>query len=508
MQFTKLRLQGFKSFVDPTDLTISTGLTGVVGPNGCGKSNLLEALRWAMGENRAKSMRGDGMEDVIFAGAESRPARNTASVDIVIDNTDRRAPAAFNESDRLEVSRRITRDIGSAYTLNGKNVRARDIQMLFADASTGAHSPALVRQGQIVELISAKPKARRRILEEAAGISGLYQRRHEAELKLGGAETNLARVEDVLDGLDAQLKTLERQAAQARRYREIADNLRRSEAALLFLRWKTAKDGVLVSETEFSNAVNQAAKAEGEVLRSSGIRSEAEDALPPLREEEMIASAAHQRLVIEGEQLDEAETRARREHEALHAGIRQMRLDLDRETTLNRDADRSIDQLASEERELRMVHENQPDAIVSAQERARTCGELLSSHETELDRLTETAARLAARTASAEHRKEEAETSILRIEWDVASSEEAIAEISEQISKLESAVVTAKETETLCKSEAEKAEVTLAASETMRAEAQATEAEARALLSEAEGRFSAIAAEVDALDKLLKRDAP
>ena len=177
MRFSKLRLNGFKSFVDPTDLIIADGLTGVVGPNGCGKSNLLEALRWVMGENRPTAMRGDGMEDVIFAGTATRPARNFAEVSLQLDNSKRLAPASFNASDLLDVVRRITRDIGSAYKANSKDVRARDIQMLFADASTGAHSPALVRQGQISDLINAKPKARRRILEEAAGISGLYARR-------------------------------------------------------------------------------------------------------------------------------------------------------------------------------------------------------------------------------------------------------------------------------------------------------------------------------------------
>ena len=170
MRFNRLRLNGFKSFVDPTDLVIADGLTGVVGPNGCGKSNLLEALRWVMGENRPKAMRGGGMEDVIFAGAATRPARNFAEVSLHIDNSERLAPQGFNEADSLDVIRRITRDIGSAYKTNGKDVRARDVQMLFADASTGAHSPALVRQGQISELINAKPRARRRILEEAAGI--------------------------------------------------------------------------------------------------------------------------------------------------------------------------------------------------------------------------------------------------------------------------------------------------------------------------------------------------
>ncbi|HIP24671.1 MAG TPA: chromosome segregation protein SMC, partial [Rhodobacteraceae bacterium] len=254
MQFSKLRLLGFKSFVDPTELVIRPGLTGVVGPNGCGKSNLLEALRWVMGENRASAMRGGGMDDVIFAGADSRPARNYAEVTLTLDNRERLAPAAFNTEDSLEIVRRITRDAGSAYKVNGKDCRARDVQMLFADASTGAHSPALVRQGQIAELISAKPKARRRVLEEAAGISGLYKRRHEAELKLNGTESNLVRVEDVLEQLDSQLRTLERQAKQAARYRTIADELRRSEGLLLYRRWREADGERLAAEGALNEA--------------------------------------------------------------------------------------------------------------------------------------------------------------------------------------------------------------------------------------------------------------
>ena len=262
MRFSKLRLTGFKSFVDPTDLIIADGLTGIVGPNGCGKSNLLEALRWVMGENRPSAMRGGGMEDVIFAGAASRPARNFAEVSVHIDNSDRLAPASFNDSDALEIVRRITRDVGSAYKVNTKDVRARDVQMLFADASTGAHSPSLVRQGQISELINAKPKARRRILEEAAGISGLYQRRHEAELKLKGAETNLTRVDDVLEQLAQQLGQLARQARQAARYREIGEALRRAEELLLYRRWKEADEARDKAEAALRDRTSDAARAE------------------------------------------------------------------------------------------------------------------------------------------------------------------------------------------------------------------------------------------------------
>ena len=193
MKLTRLRIVGFKTFVEPTDFLIEPGLTGIVGPNGCGKSNLVEALRWVMGENSHKSMRASGMDDVIFSGSGGRPARNTAEVMLTIDNEARTAPAAFNGAEVLEISRRIEREEGSVYRVNGKEVRARDVQLLFADASTGAHSPALVRQGQIGELISAKPTARRALLEEAAGISGLHSRRHEAELRLKAAEQNLER---------------------------------------------------------------------------------------------------------------------------------------------------------------------------------------------------------------------------------------------------------------------------------------------------------------------------
>lgn len=298
MRFSKLRLNGFKSFVDPTDLIIADGLTGVVGPNGCGKSNLLEALRWVMGENRPTAMRGGGMEDVIFAGAATRSARNFAEVNLQIDNSERLAPAGFNEDDNLEIVRRITRDVGSAYKVNTKDVRARDVQMLFADASTGAHSPALVRQGQISELINSKPKARRRILEEAAGISGLYQRRHEAELKLKGAETNLSRVDDVIEQLASQLAQLARQARQAARYRAIGESLRQSEGMLLYRRWRESDDARAKADEELRERTTAAAQAEGAARLAAKARTAQDEALPPLREEEAIAAAVLQRLQV------------------------------------------------------------------------------------------------------------------------------------------------------------------------------------------------------------------
>ncbi len=248
MQFTRLRLIGFKSFVEPSDFQIETGMTGVVGPNGCGKSNLVEALRFVMGESSHKAMRAKELDEVIFTGTTNRPMRNTAEVVLFVDNSDRGAPAAFNDSDVLEVSRRIEREVGSAYRINGREVRARDVQLLFADASSGARSPALVRQGQIGEIVNAKPESRRRILEEAAGIAGLHARRHEAETRLKGADTNLTRLQDVIGQIAGQIDGLKRQARQAVRYKKVSGEVRRYQSMLIALRWRDAEAAVAEAE--------------------------------------------------------------------------------------------------------------------------------------------------------------------------------------------------------------------------------------------------------------------
>src|SRR6478736_6099372 len=269
MKLNKLRLLGFKSFVEPTDFQIEHGLTGVVGPNGCGKSNLVEALRWVMGETSHKSLRAAGMDDVIFAGTNTRPARNNAEVMLFLDNADRSAPAQFNEHESIEVSRRIERDKGSLYRLNGREVRARDVQILFADASTGARSPALVHQGRIGEIIQAKPEQRRRVLEEAAGVAGLHARRHEAELRLKAAETNLLRLEDVIGQLAAQMDGLKKQAKQAIRYRTVSVQVRKQEATLYHLRWTAAKAEVSEAEHAKDACVRVVAERTGAQAEAS-----------------------------------------------------------------------------------------------------------------------------------------------------------------------------------------------------------------------------------------------
>lgn len=291
MQITQIRIAGFKSFVDPTDVPVEEGLTGIVGPNGCGKSNLLEALRWAMGASSARAMRGSEMDDLIFSGSEARPARETAEVTLVIDNSDRKAPAEFNASDTLEIQRRLKRGIGSTYKLNGRTVRGKDIQLLFADASTGANSPALVRQGQISELIGSKPQNRRRILEEAAGIAGLNTRRHEAELKLRAAETNLERLTELSAESERQLESLKRQARTARKYRALSDEIAGLDALAAHLRWAEAKTARQTAANALALAKTSVEALTREDAISETARLNASGRLAPLREAESAASA-------------------------------------------------------------------------------------------------------------------------------------------------------------------------------------------------------------------------
>ncbi len=348
MHFQRLRLTGFKSFVDVTEFRIEPGVTGIVGPNGCGKSNLLEALRWVMGANSAKAMRAGGMDDVIFAGAANRPSRNHAEVSLTIDNADRRAPAAFNDHPVLEVVRRIDRGAGSTYRINGREVRARDVQLLFADASTGSNSPALVRQGQISELIAAKPQNRRMILEEAAGVSGLHSRRHEAELRLRAAETNLGRLEDVARELETTLGRLKREARQAERYKKISAEIRSLQGAVLYARWAEARAAAERLGAEVAAAIQavheSAQAAAGATTRAAG----AEEAIRPLREAETIAAAILHRLAIDKDRLD-------REHEAHAAELARLtgelaRIDADRarETHIVEDAEVALARLAGD----------------------------------------------------------------------------------------------------------------------------------------------------------------
>ena len=507
MHFTRLRLNGFKSFVDPTELVINEGLTGVVGPNGCGKSNLLEALRWVMGENRPTAMRGSGMEDVVFAGTSSRGARAYAEVALSVDNSDRLAPAGFNESDALDVTRRITRDAGSAYKVNGKDVRARDVQMLFADASTGAHSPALVRQGQIAELINAKPKARRRILEEAAGISGLYQRRHEAELRLKGTETNLERVGDTVEQLAQQMAVLARQARQAKRYREIAVELRRAEGMLLYRRWREAAQARAEVQSALGEAVQSAAAAERRAREAGTLRERAEDALPPLREEEAVAGAIVQRLQVQRDTLADQEARAREAVQTLMARIEQLRLDAQREAGLAADADETIERLHWEHEQLARAGDGHEQKLEEATEIAREAADVLADAEAHLTEATEDVARLSARHQALTRQAAESRAEGARASAGAQTAADEARQAAEALKAALEAHAGADDVRAAAQDLLEAAEETLIEAEDARAEAQVQEVEARAARASAEGEVKALAAELGALERLIARDS-
>ena len=507
MQFTKLRLTGFKSFVDPTELYISEGLIGIVGPNGCGKSNLLEAIRWVMGDNRPSSMRGAGMEDVIFAGAATRPARGFAEVGIQIDNSERLAPQGFNDSERLEVVRRLQRGVGSAYKVNGKDVRARDVQMLFADASSGANSSALVRQGQIAELINAKPTSRRLILEEAAGISGLYQRRHEAELKLKAAEANLLRVEDVIDQLANQLTSLARQARQAVRYREIALELRTAEGLLLYVRWKEADTARVDADRELQIRSLDASQVESGARQAATLRLQAEEKLPSLRERDAKSASGLYRLRVEHEKIAEQVENEKDRINAIKSRIHQLGRDIEREAGLSGDASKTIDKLESELTNISMAAEGYEDRRALAAHAAHEAAAVLQKSENELSELTEDVARLAARHHSSQRLVADCQKTLERAEGDIIRSKLEMTDAEQRLEGFEAELSKTRIRAETAQAALQAAEETLASAEESLSRIQASEAETRAIRSNLEGELNALNAECGAIARLLEREA-
>ena len=463
MKFTRLRLIGFKSFVEPTDFLIEPGLTGVVGPNGCGKSNLVEALRWVMGETSHKSLRAADMDDVIFSGTGARPSRNHAEVAIHVDNAARKAPAEFNEHDALDVSRRIERDAGSTYRINGREVRARDVHILFADASTGARSPALVHQGRIGEIIQAKPEQRRRVLEEAAGISGLHARRHEAELRLRAAEHNLERLQEVINQLAGQIDGLKRQARQAVRYRNISQHVRKAEATLFHLRWIGANSELAQASDAKNSAAQLVADRTGEQAAAARQQVTAAAALPELRDAEVRAAAALQRLNLAREALEREETRARERMAELNQRLLQLEGDIERERRLAADATAALERLGTEEQSLLQEARAAETNGASVAERVAKAEATLSVSERAFDELTGTIADLTARRHA---------------------FEKALAEHSNRLDRLtgEAAAVEAERQQL---EGAERVDLTGLAEAAEAAQAALTEAEAAALRAEA-----------------------
>ncbi len=415
MHFSRLRLSGFKSFVEPTEFHIEPGLTGVVGPNGCGKSNLLEALRWVMGANSAKAMRGEGMDDVIFSGSGARPGRNHAEVTLTVENPGAGAPVRWAGEPALEVTRRIDRGAGSTYRINGVEVRARDVQLLFADASTGANSPALVRQGQISELIAARPQNRRRILEEAAGVSGLYGRRHEAQLRVRAAEANLLRLDDLARELESGLGRLRREARTAMRYKKLAMEIRGLQSAVLHARWTEAVAALGAAQVQATQARATTETTTREAATAAAAALNAQDGLPALRDEAVAAAAVLNHLAIEQDRTDRALESAQAELKRLKDQLGRIADDLERESRTALDAAGALSRLQRDLAQVESEIAAAPERTPELEAAARTADVARAGADTALEAAAARVAAAQAEGRAARSRLDEAGTRLARI---------------------------------------------------------------------------------------------
>jgi chromosome segregation protein len=502
MKLTRLRLHGFKSFVEPTDFLIEPGLTGVVGPNGCGKSNLVEALRWAMGETSHKSLRAADMDAVIFAGSGNRPSRNHAEVVMTIDNSDRSAPAAINDREILEISRRIEREAGSVYRINGRDVRARDVQLLFADAATGARSPALVHQGKIGEIIQAKPEQRRRVLEDAAGVAGLHARRHEAELRLRAAETNLTRVEDVVGQLAGQIEGLKKQARQAIRYREVAAKVRKAEALLFHLRWVEAQAGVAETTHVHDLSVRAMAERTREQAEAARIQAIRASELPALREAEARAAAGLQRLTNAREMLDREEARAQERVAELDHRLTQFSADIAREQQQTSDADAALHRLDAEDAELKEEIKSRIEKRSGVDERVSDAEATLAGAERLFTELTTALADLTAKRSQLEGNVRTHRERLARLDQDIANVERDEQKLVQETSALGDLAALASTMEAGQQNLTSR-ENAAQASEAGHAAARARLEAARAPLTEADKRVQRLETEARTIAKLV-----
>ncbi|WP_304163949.1 chromosome segregation protein SMC [Phenylobacterium aquaticum] len=500
MHFQRLRLSGFKSFVDATEFRIEPGVTGIVGPNGCGKSNLLEALRWVMGANSAKAMRAGGMDDVIFAGSGGRASRNHAEVMLTIDNADRQAPAAFNDHPVLEVVRRIDRGEGSTYKVNGREVRARDVQLLFADASTGSNSPALVRQGQISELIAAKPQNRRMILEEAAGVSGLHSRRHEAELRLRAAETNLTRLDDVARELETALNRLRRDARQAERYKKLSAEIRALQGAVLHVRWTEARDAAARLQGELQDAARAVEETAREAAAATTRAAAADEQIKPLREAETIAAAVLHRLAIDKDRLEREGEALAAEVERLVADVGRIDTDRARETQIVEDAEVALKRMAEDLDALEA-------AIAAAPERGPELAEAAKAAEAARMEADAAVEALAAQSAADEARRRAGAARVEEAQGRVNRTRRALEQARAERAQLGPA---ANPQIAEARTELDRTEAALAAvraaletAEDERAKAQDAEAEAREAARRQEEHLGRLTAEARALAQIV-----
>ena len=352
MKFKKLDITGFKSFSDKTTFLIENGLTGIVGPNGCGKSNIVESLRWCMGENSAKSMRGSGMEDVIFSGTSNRPSTNISEVTLLLDNQNKEGPPQFKDFEEVSVRRKIEKDKGSKYYINDKEVRARDVQTLFADLSTGAHSPSLISQGKIGQLVTAKPIERKSILEEAAGISGIHARRQEAETRLNAAENNLKRADELKRQQQKQLDNLKKQAEEATRYKEISKEIKKAEAGLYYLKLREIEQDKKQIQEKLGELEDDISAINIDFNHNNSLLDEENKKLAPLRDKKMESAASLQKLNLDMTNLEEEESRVKSLQEKLEKSIKTIESDLEREKSISLDADLNEKRISKEKEEL------------------------------------------------------------------------------------------------------------------------------------------------------------
>ena len=388
MKFQSVRISGFKSFLEPTEIQMNRGLTGVVGPNGCGKSNIVEAIKWIMGENSARQMRGDGMDDVIFSGTNERPSRNFAEVSIKLDNSEKKAPAIFNHYDEIEITRKIEREKGSVYRVNGKQVRARDIQLIFADNGTGARSSGIVGQGRIAQIIDSNPEDRRVILEEAANIKGLHSRRHEAELKLKGASDNLDRLSDIEQTYKEQLIELEKQGRKAARYRSVGERIRKAEATLFFNLMNNAKKEANDLDIQLKNANENVSQGQIKVAEHTKSQLHLANKIPDLKKDEAEKAAILQTLNITKIKLDEEKSSAQNALQNIINQINLINNDIVRESEIKEDAKKSLSNLLTEEKNLKEDSENFSTKITKATDLVKKLRSISDAADDKLSTIT------------------------------------------------------------------------------------------------------------------------
>ncbi len=390
MEFKKIQLTGFKSFAEKTNVLIEEGLTGIVGPNGCGKSNIVESLRWCMGETSAKSMRGSGMEDVIFSGTSNKPSKNIAEVSISLSNENKDGPIQYNELDEIEIRRKIEKDKGSKFYINNKEVRAKDAQMFFADLSTGAHSPSLISQGRIGALVTAKPADRRAILEEAAGIAGLHVRRHEAELRLSAAENNLKRADELRRQQERQLANLQKQAEEAAKYKSVSEEIKRVEAGLYYLKLKDI-DHEIKLENEINTEAEDQVKEFNSQLENLETRiTDETNKVTPIKERNIENLSKIQRLNLELKSLDEENERIEEEIKSLKNSLRMIDEDIDREKSIVIDANSNEKRLKEEKSELIEIDSKYYETEKLSNQDLDVAKENLKREQDKVDRILDT----------------------------------------------------------------------------------------------------------------------